>query len=64
MYRKANGVGARIDVDQRVVFQRRGVDLDEAAHVPVMQLEPLTQHHAGGDGDRKSAVAFLHCWRP
>ena len=64
MHRKADDVGARIDVDQRVVFQSRGVDLDEAVHVPVMELEPPTQHHAGGDGDRVSAVAFLHRRRP
>ena len=43
MHRKADDVSARIDVDQRAVFQSRGVDLDEAAHVPVVQFEPPTQ---------------------
>jgi hypothetical protein len=47
-----------------VAFEDVGqIDLDDAMDVAVVRLEPPTQHHAGGDGDRVSAVAFLHRWR-
>src|SRR5262249_13484362 len=54
LHREADDVGARIVVDQSVVFQSRGVDLDEAAHVPVMQLEPPTNTTPGA-----MATAYL-----